>query len=373
MGRLHEHDDVRSRLVTDWVAARRDGADAVMLAATLADVDDLNDRARRALRGKERLGPDEIVLTGRGFAVGDQVLALRNDYPRGVLNGTRLTITAIDATASELRAVDDLDRRVAIDFAYVEAGHLAHAYAMTVHKAQGITVDRAFVLARPETFAAELGYTALSRARARTDLYLETLVVERETHSRPAQPAPGYERIAEALRQTRREPLAIDQAGTRLQPVAAMRAERDHILRKLGPQPADHSRRLAQLEQDIRHIRETRDQAVGRIGHAEGRLRGLGRVGRRLHPREAHGLERRVDAGRGVVDECRSQLALRAGEHRNLLAERRTMQRWASLHATELERLRELDSAIRISEALDRSRGRTVSRTGLERSLGLSL
>jgi conjugative relaxase-like TrwC/TraI family protein len=372
MGRLHEHENVRSWLVSDWVAARREGADAVMLATTLADVDDLNDRARAALREHGRLGRDEIVLSGRGFAVGDQVLALRNDYPRGVLNGTRLTVDAVDLTAGELRGVDELDRRVTIDFAYVEAGHLAHAYAMTVHKAQGATVDRALVLARPEAFTAELGYTALSRARARTDLYLETLVVERETHSRPAQAAPGYERIAEALRQTRREPLAIDQAGTRLQPIAAMRAERDQILRQLDPQPADHSHRLAQLDQEIRLIRETRDQAVGRIGHAERRLRGLGRVGRRLHPREARELERRVGASRGVVDECRSQLALRAGEHRNLTAERRILQRWESLHAAELERLRHLDSAIRITEGLERSRARTLSRTGLERTLGLS-
>ena len=147
-----------------------------MLASTHVEVDDLNQRARRAMRARGELRSDQVVINGRGFAVGDEVLALRNDYPNGVLNGTRLRVTAVDVEARQLRSVDDLDRPVSIDFAYAEAGHLAHAYAMTIHKAQGATFERAFVLARAETFTAELGYTALSRATHGTNLYLDDAV-----------------------------------------------------------------------------------------------------------------------------------------------------------------------------------------------------
>ena len=175
-GRIHDTGNTRDQLVTDWIAARGDGAESVMLASTHVEVDDLNQRARRAMRGRGELGSDQVVINGRGFAVGDEVLALRNDYPNGVLNGTRLRVTAVDVEARQLRSVDDLDRPVSIDFAYAEAGHLAHAYAMTVHKAQGATFERAFVLARAETFTAELGYTALSRATHSTNLYLDDAV-----------------------------------------------------------------------------------------------------------------------------------------------------------------------------------------------------
>ena len=54
---------------------------------------------------------------------------------------------------------------------YVEAGHLAHGYATTVHKAQGATYDRAFVLAT-DSLTREAGYVAMSRARQGTELFV---------------------------------------------------------------------------------------------------------------------------------------------------------------------------------------------------------
>ena len=49
--------------------------------------------------------------------------------------------------------------------------HLAHGYATTIHKAQGLTVDRALVLV-DDTVAREQAYVALSRARTKTTLSL---------------------------------------------------------------------------------------------------------------------------------------------------------------------------------------------------------
>ncbi len=54
---------------------------------------------------------------------------------------------------------------------YLDDGHLDHGYAMTVHRAQGATVDRAFVLGS-DTVDRGWGYTAMSRHRHEARLYV---------------------------------------------------------------------------------------------------------------------------------------------------------------------------------------------------------
>jgi hypothetical protein len=51
---------------------------------------------------------------------------------------------------------------------YLQAGNVRHAYALTGHAAQGITVERAFALGAGEARLQEWGYLALSRARTET-------------------------------------------------------------------------------------------------------------------------------------------------------------------------------------------------------------
>ena len=114
------------------------------------------------------LGPDVVVAGGRGFALGDQVLCLRNDRALGVRNGTRGTLLEVSGPTVTI-ATDDGERRLPLR--YLEEGWLTHSYATTIHKAQGATFDRAFVLAT-DTLYREAGYVALSRARTRTDLYV---------------------------------------------------------------------------------------------------------------------------------------------------------------------------------------------------------
>src|SRR3546814_16929859 len=61
--------------------------------------------------------------------------------------------------------------RLTVPFAYAEGGHLTHGYATTVHKAQGTTVDRCFVLV-DDTMTREHAYTALSRGRHGHELFV---------------------------------------------------------------------------------------------------------------------------------------------------------------------------------------------------------
>jgi AAA domain/TrwC relaxase len=101
----------RELLIEKWMSARAGGEQGLMVAGRLADVDDLNTRARTVLRAQGRLGPDQVVLAGRAFAEGDDILALRNHYRLGLLNGTRATIDRIDIDHGHIVARTDNDQR----------------------------------------------------------------------------------------------------------------------------------------------------------------------------------------------------------------------------------------------------------------------
>jgi conjugative relaxase-like TrwC/TraI family protein len=175
-GRIHHDPDpgaVRDRMVDDWWTATADGTDVLMLTAHHRQVDHLNQLARDRMQAAGRLGERELELGGRAYAVGDTVLALRNDYRHGVLNGTRGTITAIDQRARRLVVTTDDLATVTIPFAYADAGSLAYGYAMTIHKAEGATVAIALVLA-DATMTRHHLYTAVSRGSQCNVIYLST-------------------------------------------------------------------------------------------------------------------------------------------------------------------------------------------------------
>jgi len=76
----------------------------------------------------------ERLLGGRVFRRGDRVMQIRNNYDKDVFNGDMGQITAIDAEDQTITVQMD-DRPVIYDF--LEADELAHAYAISIHKAQG--------------------------------------------------------------------------------------------------------------------------------------------------------------------------------------------------------------------------------------------
>jgi conjugative relaxase-like TrwC/TraI family protein len=164
----------RQRLVSDWWAAG-DLSMSVMLAQRRDDVRGLNARAREHMRAAGRLDDQEIQLPGGDFAVGDHVLLKRNDLRLGVVNGDRGHVTAVDPERRQL-TLDVGGETVTLGPGYLEdrTVHgdptLQHGYAMTVHVAQGLTVQHAFVLAA-SGLDRELGYTALSRGRESNHLY----------------------------------------------------------------------------------------------------------------------------------------------------------------------------------------------------------
>src|SRR3546814_12287368 len=70
---------------------------------------------------------------------------LRNERDMGVKNGSLGTVQNLDRM--RMAVMLDDGRNVAFDLK--DYAHIDHGYAATIHKAQGMTVDRVQVLATP--------------------------------------------------------------------------------------------------------------------------------------------------------------------------------------------------------------------------------
>jgi len=160
-------DRLRDRVIDDWWHARRRGEQVLVVATHRVTVDDLNDRARARLSAVGELGPVVFDDGTVRFAVGETVVCHRNDRRLGVVNGLRGRVTGGDPTGVQIEVGD---RDVWLPAGYAN-GWLRHGWAVTIHKAQGVTVDRVFI-AVDDTVTLESGYTALTRGRFGNHLYV---------------------------------------------------------------------------------------------------------------------------------------------------------------------------------------------------------
>lgn len=162
------------------------GGQTLMLADTRADVRTLNNivRAARIEAGEVR---DDAAMyfdfdgDGNGFreeriAPGDRVMFRKGDGHLGVVNGTtgrvvnRETQTIKDKQQEVLNVqLDGSDRSISVSTGYTG---LQVAYATTVHKSQGMTVNKAHQLLSDLTDR-RAAYVGGTRARENTQMYLD--------------------------------------------------------------------------------------------------------------------------------------------------------------------------------------------------------
>jgi hypothetical protein len=182
-----------------------------MLAGRRSDVDDLNRRARTRLEPTGQLHGPTLLSDGVPFQAGDVVMTLRNDRRLGVRNGGRGTITTVDTDAHAVAIAFTTGERAVLSADYLAAGHLTHAYAMTVHKAQGLTCARAFTLGS-DTLYREQGYVAMSRGRLGNHLYVvgpRPLDPDSAAHA-PTRDRSPQELLAAGLATSKAQTLAVD-------------------------------------------------------------------------------------------------------------------------------------------------------------------
>jgi conjugative relaxase-like TrwC/TraI family protein len=172
--RIHHSDtavEARTQMVLDWFEARERGEAPTMLALRRSDVRELNIRARALLVDQGAVDPDGVEWAGRTFAVGDEVVCLDNDRRAGLYNALLGQVVAVDDEHGLLIRTRSSGLITTVPRQYLAAGHVDHAYALTIHRAQGMTTGRTLVLADDRLYRQSL-YTALSRGRERNDLYL---------------------------------------------------------------------------------------------------------------------------------------------------------------------------------------------------------
>ncbi len=188
----HEHgnislaetgEDARGEIVRDYLADRDQRPDGtrVAMAHRRADVRAINEDIRSALqeRGELAQGEDAGALTfqtndgQREFAPGDRIVFLENNRDLGVKNGMLGTVEAVEPGRLTARldgaALSWEDKR-AVSISTNDYQAIDHGYATTIHKNQGATVDRSYVLASG-TMDRHLTYVAMTRHRDGVQLY----------------------------------------------------------------------------------------------------------------------------------------------------------------------------------------------------------
>jgi conjugative relaxase-like TrwC/TraI family protein len=205
-----------TELISAWAKDKTPLAAKAIVAATRAEVADMNARARAVLIEKglvdDARGLDiEITLRDESkdtkrFAPGDRIVFTMNHRPLGVANGVAGTIESLAREGFEdvlTVTLDDANERnekvVRIPASF---GRFDLAYCLTNHKAQGRTFDSAHVLANPSMADREWTYVAASRSRFSTTLYVNTsllVLIDPESHRKEANMPKPREAAIEAL------------------------------------------------------------------------------------------------------------------------------------------------------------------------------
>ncbi|GGL18520.1 Ti-type conjugative transfer relaxase TraA [Caulobacter rhizosphaerae] len=241
-GHVHAHEDsqaAQDAMIARWAADRQShpSHSQLLLAHGRDEAQRLNQSARLQLKAEGALGPDHRIATAEGerlFAVGDRVFFRRNARELGVKNGTAATIAGIQDMTLKARLDDG--RLVAVDLTVYD--HLDHGYATTVHRAQGVTVDRVYFLAS-QGADRHAAYVALSRHRHAVWLHYG-----RDQFS-------SYGDLARSLGRDRPKDMALDYMGL-------LADHRDQVRSPLSGEPRTFGRARSDVQRIDAHPHVTR-------------------------------------------------------------------------------------------------------------------
>ena len=185
-------------VVDDWLASHGDQVGLVagkerfvksaldkagsqlMLAHRNVDVQALNQLARERLIAAHKLSADGVVISARRnkeavsltLTQGDRIVFLRNHAEMGVKNGQFGSVISIKGHQLTVQ----LDgQKQPFSFSANDYADFDYGYAATVHKTQGVTLDKAFVYAGGKGWNRHLAYVALTRHRDEVALYASSL------------------------------------------------------------------------------------------------------------------------------------------------------------------------------------------------------
>lgn len=183
---------------------------SVILTARVNTADGINDQKLNEIESEEFCYEGEIsgkfksqdvpVPITLRLKVGAQVIFCRNDYPRGVVNGTIAKVVALEDDTIKVALKDGEEIEVekmtweTKESVYDETTKtvksevvgsftqypLKLAWAITIHKSQGMTFDRMHFDLTRGTFAAGQSYVAISRMRSLDGLTLSRKIFKND-------------------------------------------------------------------------------------------------------------------------------------------------------------------------------------------------
>lgn len=199
-GTAGEHTKVPLR--TRYKKEPENGAKATKLYARNINVDSINDNMLESLSGAETsyqmetqgfsalvdaLKKSCLAQTELKLKIGAEVMFVKNDIKGSYVNGTRGIVTAFENDDLNTPVVKTYDDQYILaypeEWKYEENGviraiikqiPLRLAWAITIHKSQGMTLDAAEI-DLGDTFEPGMGYVALSRVRSLSGLKLMNL------------------------------------------------------------------------------------------------------------------------------------------------------------------------------------------------------
>ncbi len=196
--RTNTIDDTHTALIKGRLDASVSAALPTKLYTHNVDVDSINYAELEKLDGESK----EFVMSGRGsdmiiealkksclapetlrLKTGAEVMFIKNNYEEGYFNGTRGVIKGFDYRGEPIVEIYSSGKRItasAMEWQVEDNGKvkasitqypLRLAWAITIHKSQGMSLDSAEI-DLSKTFAYGMGYVALSRVRTLSGIRL---------------------------------------------------------------------------------------------------------------------------------------------------------------------------------------------------------
>ncbi|HAT4425250.1 Ti-type conjugative transfer relaxase TraA [Legionella pneumophila] len=162
------------QVVADWKQdlETTNIADTIILSYTRKAVNHLNDQAREALSAENKIGEENIVYQGLErelkISTGERLLFRQNSKTLGVRNGDTATVKEINT--QQIRVQLDSGELLTIPKDYKA---LDYAYALTVHKSQGMTAKKVRVLIDSKYWDRNLSFVAMTRHKEQLNIYTD--------------------------------------------------------------------------------------------------------------------------------------------------------------------------------------------------------
>lgn len=184
-------------MVSRYVEISGPASEKLVVSGSNATVRRVNLAIQRRRKDAKEISGEALQARDYYFHTGDRVLFLRNDAPLGVSNGDLGEVVSVSPAKNRLTVRLDRGDRVSVDLSTYR--DIALGYAITTHKAQGVTVKNALVLLGGAMQDRELSYVQLTRARENTWIFTSEPVA-----------GPELLELSSAMTKSRRKTLAHD-------------------------------------------------------------------------------------------------------------------------------------------------------------------